>query len=377
MRRAEEVRYAAALASVCRRVRALLRAHPLPLALDFSAAPLSRAQRHWLLEPVQAGRVEAAKFSIDEGEDALWDQRVIDVFLARHSGTLLQLSSVPLRLVAGVAYEERPALDLSGLRLTKLGIACSGVAGLVYSDNGPVDRGEDEGPAPSPVWLWPECLPGALEELELLGLHGDYLQYLAWAPESKAGLAMRLPWLHTIRMTCKGAEKMYIHHAALLDGFLVLPAFTVDGWNGITVHPDLFGRVRSVRIEAGADVSVQVWGARDQATVALIVDRLCSAGLQAADLCGEEYVMFKQIGFHECGDSVVTREVVHDMISRFGDRFAVDVDGPDEPSNKGSWDKSVMRRLAWRRWPAPGAPGLQAAIAHERARAWAAEAAHD
>ncbi len=55
---AEEVRAAAGLALVCRRVRALLRARPLPLALDLSAARLSAAQRRWLLDRAQAGRVE-------------------------------------------------------------------------------------------------------------------------------------------------------------------------------------------------------------------------------------------------------------------------------------------------------------------------------
>ncbi len=57
---AEEVRAAAGLASVCRRMRALLRVPPLPLALDFSAKPVSDAQRRWLLDPAQAGRLEAA-----------------------------------------------------------------------------------------------------------------------------------------------------------------------------------------------------------------------------------------------------------------------------------------------------------------------------
>jgi len=76
-------------------------------------------------------------------------------------------------------------------------------------------------------------------------------------------------------------------------------------------------------------------------------------------------------------NSAVTHEVVRDMISRYGDRFAVDVGGPDEPPNGDAWDKSVIRRLAWRRWPARGAPGLQAAkAAHERARAWAVDDGH-
>jgi hypothetical protein len=117
---AEEVRRAAGLACVCRRMRELLRETPLPLALDFSAAPLSAAQRRWLLEPAQAGHVEAASFDI-ESTDELWQRPLLDDFLARHGSTLLRLFGVPLRLVAcasqgGAARPgpERPASDHAG-----------------------------------------------------------------------------------------------------------------------------------------------------------------------------------------------------------------------------------------------------------------------
>jgi hypothetical protein len=371
---AEEVRRAADLSSVCRRVRALLRAQPLPLALDFSAAPLSTAQGHWLLKPVQAGRIEAANFA--EGEDALWNQQELAVFLARHSGTLLQLSSVPLRLVASEDYEEleRPALDLSCLRLTKLGIDCNYITDLVYSDDTSVDRDDDAGPATFPVWLWPECLPGALEELELFGLFNDYLEFLMWAPESEAGLAGRLPRLHTLRMTCGGDDVLHLDHVALLNGFPVLRALAVDGCDEVTVHADLFGRVRYGRVEAGADgnSTVEVWGGAPDLAVALFMDRLCSAGLQAAELCAAEVFIRNR----------PSREVVREMISGCGDRFAVEVgtaedpcEGPGAESPGGDpRDKAWLLRLAWRCWPAPGAPDLPAArAAHERARAWAAE----
>ncbi len=65
------------------------------------------------------------------------------------------------------------------------------------------------------------------------------------------------------------------------------------------------------------------------------------------------------------------------MISGHGDRFAVEV-GVAIIRGEGPVNEARLRRLAWRRWPAPGTPGLQAASdAHERARTWAAEAEHE
>jgi len=118
---AEEVRAAAGLACVCRRVRALLRAQPLPLALDLTAAPVSPAQRRWLLERMQAGRVEAASFKFhgrvggdcerDDGfHDPLNEMPVLTELMAVHSNTLLRLSGVRLHLLACDSQEERPAL---------------------------------------------------------------------------------------------------------------------------------------------------------------------------------------------------------------------------------------------------------------------------
>ncbi len=368
---AEEVRCAADLASVCRRVRELLRAQPLPLALDFSAARMSAAQRSWLLEPAQSGRVEAAKFFVnfeeEDFEDALWErQPVLDEFLARHGGMLLHLSGVPLRLVARVSQKERPALDLSGLRLIKLGIDCSDIVHLF----------KDDGTRARLLKLWPECLPGTLEELELLGLCDESLSYLAWAPGSGAGLAGRLPHLHTLRLTTQGDGKLLsILNAAIFEGFASLPHVKVAGLGtDISVRSELFERVRSLRIEAGADSGVGVFGDRAD-SVAVFVDRLCSAGLQAAELGAELIgVYFGSIKYQKA------HEVVCKMISRCENRFAVEVgvaEDPDEGRESpggGRWDKARLRRLAWRHWPAPDAPNLPAArAAHERARAWAAE----
>jgi hypothetical protein len=372
---AEEVRRAVGLASVCRRVRELLRAQPLPLALDFSAARLNGAQRRWLLEPAQAGRVEGAKFrvNVDEEpcEDALWERPLLDGFLARHGGTLLQLSGVPLQLVASVSQKKQPALDLSGLRLTKLGIKCCG-------EESSIGKGRGE-------CLWPEYLPSALEELDLLGLCQNHLSGLAWASRSGAGVAGRLPRLHTLRFRANDIAYEFakynrmalcIDYQPLLEGFTSLPHLKVDG-SGAAIYCNnaaVFDKVRSARIVSGGRLHLWV-GMHDAATIA---ERLCHAGLQAAELCAKHdrlhmYRAIRGAEFDNEQEKRFTRELVLEMISRCGDRFAVEVGFPELLPDGRPWGKARLNRLAWRRWPAPGAPDLPAArAAHERARAWAA-----
>ena len=362
---AEEVRCAAGLASVCRRVRALLRAHPLPLALDFSAAPLSLAQAVLLLDPALAGRVEAASF---QPKDALWKQPLLGKLLAPHSRTLLRLTGVPLRLVARLSQQGRPDLDLSGLRLTRLGIDCNDADDIFYCD---YDS------SPGCLWLWPERLPGTLEELHLLGLPGVWLEHLAWAAQSSAGLAGRPPQLRTLRVTCgeRGDQPWSIHSVPLLEGLPALPAFEVafEGTGvSVDVHGSLFARVRSVRIQSDGCLGLE----DDHSDVATFVDHLCPAGLQAAELCSRHdwWIDSEGPGLHK---------IVLEMISRCGNRFAVEVglhhelqdeDEDEDEDGDEHCPHITQSRLAWRRWPAPGAPGLQAArAAHERARKWAAE----
>ncbi len=300
--------------------------------------------------------MEAANFYVafEVDKDALWEEPLLGEFLARHGGTLLQLSGVPLALVARVSQEEQPALDLSGLRLTKLGIDCCDVkrlmrfSGSMWTDSNNIS-----------IWLWPERLPGTLEELHLLALGACWLGYLEWAPQSTTGLA--LPRLHTLCVEATGPVNLV--HVPLLEGFPVLPAFKVDASGAdVAAHADLFGRVRSVRIADSG--RMRLWGDRED--VATFVNCLCPAGLQAAELCAEDYI--------DLGDPLV-HEIVHGMVSGYGDRFAVEVGVPEQPHIEESCDKTTLHRLTWRRWPAPGAPGLPAArAAHERARAWAAEA---
>jgi len=185
---AAEVCAAAGLAFVCRRVRALLRAQPLPLMLDIRAARLSGAQRRWLLDPAQAGRMEAAFFDFCEAElfaggddnvdedartGALARLPLLTRLVALHGRTLQRLYGVPLQLVASASHEAQPALDVSAVRLTALGLDCWDVEALL--------RGDDALGAKC-LRLWPERLPSALEELHLLGDDGGWLANLAWAP---------------------------------------------------------------------------------------------------------------------------------------------------------------------------------------------------
>jgi len=322
---AEEVRAAAGLASVCRRVRELLRAAPLPLALDFSAARLTGAQRRWLLEPAQAGRVEAAKFCVlwEASEDALWEQPLLDRFLACHGGTLLQLSGVPLQLVACASHMARPTLDLSGLRLTKLGVDCWGVYTLTGNSRA--------------KYLWPECLPSALEELELLGLHETYLTGLAWAPPSGADVAGRLPRLHTIRLkayttaheTANELNRSFsLRCPPILEGFTSLPHLEVD-CSGVRISCNdgaVLDKVHDARIVSGS--LVYLWVGSEN--VAAVADRLCHGRLQAAELCAERdgirvYRLVRGLACDDENAERLTRELVLEMIRRYGDRFAVEV----------------------------------------------------
>jgi len=222
-------------------------------------------------------------------------------------------------------------------------------------------------------WLWPECLPGALEVLELPHLEYGWLGMLAWTPRPSAGLAERLPRLRMLRVTCVQYSGPVCLGAVLpiLEGFSSLPALEVDGSGAdMQVHDTLFGHVRSVRVTAGYKLFLR-GGWWDVATY---VDRLCPAGLQAAALCAGKIPapLLDPEGAQDVDVIVHVHEIVRALILRCGDRFAVEVGVPHNPQG---WAKAQLCRLAWRRWPAPGAPDLPAArAAHERARAWVADA---
>jgi len=164
------VRSAVDLLSVCRRVRGVLLAQPLPLALDFSGAPLSKEQGKWLAADVRAGCVEAAAFN--HKDFRLWKGADHRRFLARHGRSLRRLSGVPLRLVSSKDASRAPPLDLTSLtRLASLSI-------LLPLRNA-------EAAAQTYLYFMRGSWPEALRELKLLsvrvsGMH--VLRSLAWAP---------------------------------------------------------------------------------------------------------------------------------------------------------------------------------------------------
>jgi hypothetical protein len=266
--------------------------------------------------------------------------------LALHGRTLLRLSGVPLRLAARVSRKKRPALDLSGLRLTKLGVDCSEQRDMV----------PDEHAWDKQNWMWPERLPGALEELELLGIYMlDWQEKLACAPRSGARLAGRLPRLHTLRLTSSDNHALLsAEDIPLLNGFSSPPHFqanTIGLESDIGVGTKVLDRVRSVRIRAG---NSRVFLRDDQEDGAMVVERLCR--LEAAELHAERC----SIGVGP-DDGRLTRVSAREMVGRRGDCFAVDVGVIATPYYGGYDHKARLYRLAWRRWPAPGAPDLPAA----------------
>jgi len=167
---AAEVRSAVDLLSVCRRVRGVLLAQPLPLALDFTGAPLSKDQGKWLAADIRVGFVEAAAFH--HRDFRLWRCADHRRFLARHGRSLQWLFGVPLRLVSSRDASRAPPLDLTSLpRLISLSILLP----LRY----------EHIPAQEHVLLMRGSWPEALREVKLLSAQSSgrhVLRSLAWAP---------------------------------------------------------------------------------------------------------------------------------------------------------------------------------------------------
>lgn len=183
---AQEVRHAVSLFSVCRCVREVLKARPLPLVLDFTASLLSQKQRAWLAAPVCVGYIEGVSFH--SGEKGLWRRRqaygrtFYSKFLDQHGRSLLRLSGVPLRLLSSLSPWMQPALDLSGLGLTHLGVLCTwGRLRL-----GPERR----------ILLGPGFWPQSLVQLRLLEVNGAWsnlLPHIDWGTDPRFRPDVRLP----------------------------------------------------------------------------------------------------------------------------------------------------------------------------------------
>ncbi len=269
---AEQVRHAVSLFGVCRRVRDALRADPLSLALDFSAAPLSECQRAWLAAPVRVGRIESAAFfrpwriASDE-EERLW-RGGHEAFLAQHGRSLLRLTGVPLRLVATLDPSAPPALDLSGLRLTTLGVDCA------------VRRADGR----RELWLAPGFLPQSLAELELRGVGSDgkgVVLGMGWASHPALRPDARVPALQRISVSGK-TTNMQLDGLALLQGLAAAPALSVDsGRSHLAVHARVLERMRSLHLR-GAPVCLDLAVRRGQYEG--LARSVCPPGLQSVTL---------------------------------------------------------------------------------------------
>ncbi len=360
------MRHAASLFGVCRRVRDVLRAEPLPLALDFSAAPLSEDQRAWLAAPVRVGRIESAAFFTPRSEASGEEERLWrgghEAFLARHGRALLRLSGVPLRLVATFDPSAPPALDLSGLRLTALGLDCT------------VRRADRR----RELWLAPGFLPHRLVELELRGVGtvGQALLFdMAWAAHPALRPDARPPALQ--RVSVSGRSRMRLDGLALLQGLAAAPALSVDsGRSHLAVHARVLERVRSLHLR-GAPVCLDCPARRGQ--YERLARSVCPPELQSVTLeaAAKKSVLFwfeinpyaLSLGYADFADDLphTFRAVLRALLERRADRFAFEVGVlPGDPS--------ALRRLAWRAWPPQGSPAWTAAAeAHARAAAWADE----
>ena len=138
------------------------------------------------------------------------------------------------------------------------------------------------------------------------------LKTLAWASPLGPALAGRLPQpLQILRVVSTMIACVTFPNVSLLEGLPSPPHFAAyGGW----VHVNnLFERVRSVRIQAS---KVQCMYSTRQ--VAMLVDSLCSASLQAAELCACEWLRL--------GDGTAGRTGVLELTDRCGDRFAFEVE---------------------------------------------------
>ena len=363
---AEEVRHAASLFGVCRRMRDALRAEPLPLALDFSAAPLSEGQRAWLAAPVRLGRIESAacfrpwRIASDE-EERLW-RGGHEAFLARHGRSLLRLTGVPLRLVATFDPSAPPALDLSGLRLTTLGVDCA------------VRRADRR----RELWLAPGFMPQSLAELELRGVGLDgkgVVLGMGWATHPALRPDARVPALQRISVSGETTNTQ-LNDLALLQGLAAAPALSVDsGRHHLAVNARLLERVRSLHLR-GDPVCLDLEVRRGQYEG--LARSMCRPGLQSVTLeAAADAVLFcfqinpyaLSLGYPDAPDDQPHTfcAVLRALLARRAGRFAFEV-GP-LPG-----ERSALRRLAWRAWPPRGSPAWPAAAgAHARAAAWADE----
>lgn len=326
---AASVRNLVQLSLTSRRFKALLRAQPPPLTLNFPEGAFTGAQRAWLLSPRRLGAVHAASFSpISLLGDVSLVQWVKE-FVTLEARTLRHLWGLPIYFLT--SSSRSAPLDLSQSAITVLGL------GLFRANNG---------------FLAAARLPAGLKRLELLALC-EGAEIPTWSRRPADNPLCCLAGLHTVACTMPQGRGDW------LGDLLEL------GRQGACLSVDVCGSsTLGLQVEAGKSVhgralhvrtpSLCVWGSTRAVLHSLFADGLREVSL--VFVC-QEAVFRRQPDFRQ---HTTRKRVFLEHASRaYGHEFAF------EASDS---------LLAWRRWPPAGTPAWQAAAArHEAARQWAAE----
>ena len=231
---AEQLRAADALGVVCRRMRALLRAHPLPLQLSFRM-PLRAAALHALLAPEQAGRIDALHlWGWDAPLSELDQEQLLDV-LRNQAGSLrrLALEGHPAALLG------EPGVSLRFLsQLTSLNVF-----------------------APKALRLVPAALPqGLVLMVCTMDAERPGAGRITWASSEASappGCLPRLNWMHirvcgAVRLDAAHAwsgvhVRLSACHGPSRGGFAVARGLAENSlWNG--AESGIFHTARSVSV---------------------------------------------------------------------------------------------------------------------------------
>lgn len=326
---AASVRNLVQLSLTSRRFKALLRAQPPPLTLNFAGGAFTGAQRAWLLSPRRLGAVHAAGFCpislLGDVSLVQWVQEVVTL----EARTLRHLWGLPIYFLT--SSSRSAPLDLSQSAITVLGL------GLFRANNGPLAAAR---------------LPAGLKRLELFALF-EGAEVPTWSRRPADNPLGCLAGLHTVACTMINGRGDW-HVGDLLELGRQGACLSVDlcgsSMRGLEVGEDesVFGRALHVRRPL-----LCVW----QST-RTVIHSLSADGLREVSLV----FVFLEAFFRRQPDlrHLTTRKRVflEHALRAYGHELAF------EASDS---------LLAWRRWPPTGTPAWRAAAErHEAARRWAA-----
>jgi len=345
-----EVRSAVDLLSLCRRVHNVLLAQPLPLALDFSGAPLSKAQRKWLAADIPGGYVEAATFN--HKDSPLWSSKDLRRFLARYGGSLQKLAGVPLRLVSSRDSSQAPPLDLTSLsRLTSLGI---------HLPPRLIPQGQR-------AWFARASWPQGLLRLELVGVGEPgvkWLDQLAWAacPATSSHRSLAPMELVHVSGTAlpedgPGSMPQSRQHPQVLA--ISARCLLKDGWWSLLPMPGL-GRTMYALVRSPHACVYGSGDGKDAPTSSRGSVVRAAANMQVTD-CGAP-LQFVWCWGHKAR-RVEVYICVHVLIRECFRQYALEI--CEHPTRMGE-----LSLLAWRPWPPEGSAAWRAAVEDHAHALW-------